>query len=193
MRKHKWCLLTSGYGRSAISILNLQKDENFTDDEIALVVYDREPSGAFELAQEMGVPTVHIKKSYYIDRQHFENALLTECQKFKVDFIFLLGFNYLLGHSLLNAYNGRIVNVHPSLLPAFKGKRAIQQAIDFKVKVTGITTHLIDDKLDEGKIICQEPIRIDESLSFEEIDKLFIKAAPQVFKQTMLAVSRFNN
>ena len=78
--------------------------------------------------------------------------------------------------------------MHPSLLPAFKGKRAIQQALEYGVKVTGLTTHLIDVKLDEGKIICQEAIKIDKSMTFEEIDRLYMEAAPTLFTRTINAV-----
>ena len=78
--------------------------------------------------------------------------------------------------------------MHPSLLPAFKGKRAIQQAMEYGVKITGLTTHLIDDKLDEGKIICQEAISIDSSMTFDAIDQLYMDAAPRIFIQTMLSV-----
>lgn len=190
MSKHKWCLLTSGFGRSANCVLNLHKEGELDDNQVALVVYDRVPSGASLLAQEMGIPTVQVKKAHYEQRQGFEEAILKECRNHEIEYVFLLGFNYLLSHSLLNYYRGRIVNVHPSLLPAFRGKRAIQQAMSMGVKVTGITTHMIDEKLDEGKIICQEPVRIENSMSFAEVDNLFMQVAPTILRRTILTISR---
>lgn len=182
---HNWCLLTSGYGRSAQTILNLFKKDELGHSNIALVIYDQEPSAAFELASKLGIPTKQIRKSDFSDRASFENALTESCKTHMVDNIFLLGFGYVLKYSLLETYQGRIVNVHPSLLPSFKGKKAIQQAIDYGVKVTGITTHYIDEKLDEGSIIYQEPILINSDMSFEEIDALFMKAAPKTLKTTI--------
>ena len=188
MKEHNWCLLTSGFGRSAVSILSLYKDGKLGNNKITLVIYDREPSGAHNLAKSMGVPSVQVKKAHYSQRESFEEAILKECKKYKVDKVFLLGFNYLLQHSFLQAYKGVIVNVHPSLLPAFKGKRAIQQAMEYGVKITGLTTHLIDDKLDEGEIICQKAIEIDSSMTFEEVDQLYMHAAPRLFIQTILSI-----
>ena len=166
----------------------MQKEGKIADNKVSLVIYDREPSGAHDLAMSMGIPTVQVKKVHYNERESFEKSLLKECRKHDVDKVFLLGFNYLLKHSFLQAYKGAIVNVHPSLLPAFKGKRAIQQAMEYGVKITGLTTHLIDDKLDEGKIICQEAISIDSSMTFDAIDQLYMDAAPRIFIQTMLSV-----
>lgn len=189
MKENNWCLLTSGYGRSASHLLNLQKEGKLGHNKIALVIYDREPSGAAILACELGIETKQVKKVNYSTREDFEQVILNRCSESEVDFIFLLGFNYLLKYVLLNHYKGRILNVHPSLLPAFKGKRAIQQAIEAGVKITGITTHLIDDNLDEGKIICQEPIRIDDNMTFKEIDERYMKVAPTVLLETIHKLS----
>ena len=95
MKKHNWCLLTSGFGRSAVSILNLYRERKLGDNNITLVIYDREPSGAHDLAKNMGVPSVQIKKAHYSQREDFEERILKECEKYKVDKVFLLGFNYL--------------------------------------------------------------------------------------------------
>jgi len=193
MRQIKWCLLTSGYGRSALTLLKLYKEGELGHNQVALIIYDREPSGAYRLASEMGVPALQIKKANYNKRQDFEDAIRLECVKFDIDYIFLLGFNYLLKFNLLKEYNKRIVNVHPSLLPAFKGKRAIQQAMEAGVKVTGLTTHIIDEKVDEGKILYQEAIKINSSMSFEEIDELYMNSAPSVLKKTMDIASALPN
>ena len=188
MKENNWCLLTSGFGRSAVCILNLLREGKLGQNKIALVIYDNEPSDAHELAESMGIPAVQIKRRHYSLREDFEERILKECREHEIHKIFLLGFNYLLKHSLMDEYQGSIVNVHPSLLPAFKGKRAIQQAMDYGVKVTGITTHFIDDKLDEGEILCQKAIGIDKSMTFEEVDHLFMEAAPQIFAQTMKSI-----
>ena len=96
MEENNWCLLTSGFGRSAVSVLNLQKEGKIADNKVSLVIYDREPSGAHDLAMSMGIPTVQVKKVHYNERESFEKSLLKECRKHDVDKVFLLGFNYLL-------------------------------------------------------------------------------------------------
>lgn len=188
-QKAKWALLTSGYGRGAIVILELFAAGKLDNAEINLVIYDSEPSGAAKLAQDLDINSVRIQRNDFENRSSFEQAIKTASDEAKVDFVFMLGFGYILKHNFLEAYLGKIVNIHPSLLPVFKGKNAIQQALNYGVKVCGMTTHFIDDKLDEGQIIEQLVIRIADGDTFKTLDQRYLANFPEILGNTIRKVS----
>ena len=98
----------------------------------------------------------------------------------------MLNFKYIIKDDMLSAFPNRILNVHPSLFPSFLGtKTAIQDALDYGVKVTGITTHIIDDKIDEGNIICQTPIRINKNDTFDSLYPKFVKKGKKIIIKTI--------
>ena len=183
-----WALFTTNYGRSAVSTLELYKDGQLGNIEIGFVLYENLPSGAAELAQEMNIKTIRVIKSDFGSRGLYEKHLVNILIDNQIDFVFLLGFSYFLKHDLINKYEGRLINIHPSLLPSFPGKRAIQQALEYGVKVTGITTHYIDKELDKGRIIDQIPIEIDNEEAFKNLDKKFISKAKSLLKNTIRIV-----
>ena len=102
--------------------------------------------------------------------------------------IFLLGFEHLIRKQMLDAFPNKIANIHPSLFPSFLAtKTAIQDALDYGVKVTGITTHIIDDRFDRGTILCQEPVRIDEGDTFDTLyPKFSSKGLPLIIESMKL-------
>ena len=192
MNTYRWGIFTTNYGRSAITLLDLFERGHFPNNEVAFLLYENLPSGAAEKAQNLNIPVEQVIKRNYANRAEYEKSLLQLCKHYQVDFIFLLGFSYLVKHDLLKTYDGRIINIHPSLLPSFKGKKAIQQALDYGVKVTGITTHFIDENLDEGGIIAQVPIEIGDETDFENIDRMFQDKSPQILKETVNKVTATN-
>lgn len=183
--KINWAILSTNYGRSAIRVLKLFEDKKLPDNvNINLVVYQNLPSGAAEYAQKLGIKTVRINKENYNSRREFEDALLEVMINNQIGYIFLLAFSYLLKHRLLEEYENKIVNIHPSLLPAFKGHKAIQQAMEYGVTYSGITTHFIDMHMDKGKIIAQLPIRFYKSDSFEDIDRRYMENSDKILIET---------
>lgn len=185
VQKIKWAILISNWGRSAMKVMESWKQGRLLNNEISLLIYENLPSGAVDLANELGIETIQVVKKDYSNRQAYEAALTEKLRERNIDYIFLLGFGYMLKHDLLESFSNRIVNVHPALLPSFKGKRAIQQALNYGVRVTGLTTHLIDDKLDEGKIVCQKAIEIEENDNFESLDNKFMLHANQLLEDTI--------
>ncbi|GGE35632.1 phosphoribosylglycinamide formyltransferase [Pullulanibacillus camelliae] len=128
--------------------------------ELALLVCDQPKAAVISKAENLGVPTFVTRPKDYENKAGYEQAVLTEMEKHGVDFIALAGYMRLIGSTLLGAYGGRIINIHPSLLPAFPGLHAIEQAIAAGVKVTGVTIHYVDDGMDTGPIIAQESVAI---------------------------------
>lgn len=183
-----WALFTTNFGRSAVSTLELYKDGQLGNIEIGFVLYENLPSGAAELAQEMNINTIRVIKSDFKSRDLYEKHLVKILLENQIDFVFLLGFSYFLKHDLINKYEGRLINIHPSLLPSFPGKRAIQQALEYGVRITGITTHYIDKELDKGRIIDQVPIEINNEEVFNDLDQKFLTTAKPLLKNTIKIV-----
>ncbi|MFZ0477407.1 MAG: phosphoribosylglycinamide formyltransferase [Halobacillus sp.] len=136
---------------------------------ISLLICDRVGAPVIEKAQRHDIDTVVFTPKVYDNKAAYEAALLEDCRSRNIDYIVLAGYMRLLGPTLLKPYQNRIVNIHPSLLPAFPGKDAIGQALDKKVKVTGVTVHFVDDGMDTGPIIDQEAIRINEDDTEEDV------------------------
>lgn len=142
------------------------------DAEIALLVCDKEEVKAIERANNHGIETFVFKPKSYPSKEAFETEILKVLQKHEVDFLILAGYMRLIGPTLLHAFKGRIVNIHPSLLPSFPGKDAIGQAFQAGVEKTGVTIHFVDEGMDTGPIIKQEEVIIDEK---DTIDSLTSK------------------
>lgn len=139
--------------------------------EIALMVCDKEEAFVIERAKAANVDTFVFSPKAYPNKEAFETEILTQLQEREVDFIVLAGYMRLIGPTLLHAYSHRIVNIHPSLLPAFPGKDAIGQAFQGGVKVTGVTIHYVDEGMDTGPIIAQEAVRVLEGDTRESLQK----------------------
>lgn len=184
MKQVQWAILMSGWGRSAVKTLELVEENNLEGHRIALIVYENEENGILEPAGRMGIPVLQLPKSSFESESSYYDELMEQLSRHGVQYLFLMGYKHIIREPLLGAYVDKIVNIHPSLLPSFRGKRAIQQAMNYGVKVTGLTTHLIDEELDKGKILCQRCIRIREGESFEELDLRFVDEGKKIIKDT---------
>lgn len=136
-----------------------------------LCVCDHPGAYVTERAKKKGIPTLELRPKSYASKEEYESVILEELKKEKVDFICLAGYMRIIGHTLLDEYAGRIINIHPSLLPAFPGVDAIGQALDYGVKVFGVTVHYVDQTLDGGKIISQAAIPY-EGCDREELEAM---------------------
>jgi phosphoribosylglycinamide formyltransferase-1 len=137
--------------------------------EVIMLVCDKEDAKVIERAQNEKIRTFVASPKTFETKKQYEEAILKELQEQRIDWMILAGYMRLIGDTLLQAYQGKIVNIHPSLLPSFPGKDAIGQALKAKVKVTGITVHFVDEGMDTGQIIDQEPIRIEEHDTCESL------------------------
>ena len=126
--------------------------------EVALCVCDHPGAYVVERAKRKGIKVVEFKPRSFASKSLYENAVLQELNNEKIDWICLAGYMRIIGETLLNAFPERIINIHPSLLPSFPGVDAIGQALNYGVKVFGVTIHYVDQTLDGGKIISQVAI-----------------------------------
>ncbi|WP_272152038.1 phosphoribosylglycinamide formyltransferase [Tenacibaculum aiptasiae] len=164
----KFAVFYSGYGRGVKEII---KDylNGYLEPELALVFTTNPDTDAFELAKKSGIKTFFLDKRSFQSHKEFEKRILTVLKKEKIDYIFLAGYGFLIRETLLNEYKEKIVNIHPSLLPVFKGLNALQQALEYGVKIVGITTHVVDEGLDTGRILYQEAISV-EADDFKQLE-----------------------
>lgn len=136
---------------------------------IAFLVSDRPNAPVTKRAERDGVRVFAEAFKGHMERDRFERRVCEELRSLQVDLIVLAGYMRLIGETLLRAYPWRIVNIHPSLLPAFPGREAIAQAYAYGVKITGVTIHLVDAGLDSGPIIAQQALEVVETESVEAL------------------------
>ncbi|WP_347552606.1 phosphoribosylglycinamide formyltransferase [Pseudalkalibacillus hwajinpoensis] len=139
--------------------------------EVALVVCDRPGAKVEKRAERYGIPVLSFNPKSYESKADFETFLLQQLNEAGIEWIFLAGYMRLIGPTLLQGFEGRIVNIHPSLLPAFPGKDAIGQAFEAGVKITGVTVHFVDEGMDTGQIIDQDSVRIYEGDTKEDLGR----------------------
>ncbi len=135
---------------------------------IAAVAANRTDAFALVRAREAGIPTATFGLDCFPTREERDLAMATWLEELGVDLVVLAGYLHLLTKPFLNRFPERIVNVHPSLLPAFPGLRAIEQALDAGVDTTGVTVHVVDEGLDSGPILVQEPVAVEPRETLEE-------------------------
>lgn len=136
-----------------------------------LVAGDRPQARAIGRARAAGIQTVVIEPSGFVDRASYDEALMALLVDEGIDAVVLAGFMRILGPSLVARFSNRILNVHPSLLPAFPGDRSVDEALEWGVKLTGVTVHLVDDQVDHGPVVAQEAVPVlpdDDWDSLEE-------------------------
>ncbi|TDF95535.1 phosphoribosylglycinamide formyltransferase [Paenibacillus piri] len=130
------------------------------DVRIELLVCDRPKAQVVERARQLGVPAFVFRPKDYADRESYEKEILARLQALEIDLVVLAGYMRLITHVLVDPLYGRLINIHPSLLPSFPGLDAIRQALDYGVKVTGATVHYVDGGMDTGPIIAQRSVDI---------------------------------
>lgn len=156
---HRLGVLISGRGSNLQSIVDaLRRGELLA--EIAVVISNRPEAAGLMRAREAGLETVCVLQKDYASRELYDAAVVRVLQANGVDLVCLAGFMRLIGEPLLKAFPNRILNIHPSLLPAFPGLDAQRQALEHGVRVTGATVHLVDSELDGGAIVLQAAVPV---------------------------------
>ena len=136
--------------------------------EVVAVVADRECLG-LRAAEKRDIPTSTIEPGGFSSRDEWSDRLRADVERFEPDLVVSAGFMRILGPSFVDAFKGRLINLHPSLLPAFPGAHGPRDALAHGAKVTGTTVHLIDHEVDHGPIILQEAVRIEQNDSEDSL------------------------
>lgn len=180
----KIAVFASGSGSNFQAIIDVIQAGKL-DADISLLVCDKPGAFAIERANAAKIPSFVFTAKEYPSKDHYEEEILAQLKAYDVEFIVLAGYMRLIGSKLLAAYKGRIVNVHPSLLPAFPGKDAIGQALAAKVKWSGITIHFVDEGMDTGPIIIQERVRLDENETRESLQQKIQKSEHKLYPSVL--------
>lgn len=157
-------ILASGRGSNAQAIMDaIRRGE--ADATVGIIISDNPAAPVLARAAEYGVPARCIERARFTSREAFEEAVADELIAYGVELVVLAGFMRLLSPYFISRFSGRIMNIHPSLLPAFPGLDAQGQALRYGVKVSGCTVHFVDEGMDSGPIILQEavPVRDDDT------------------------------
>ncbi|MDW8096280.1 MAG: phosphoribosylglycinamide formyltransferase [Aquificaceae bacterium] len=162
-------VLVSGRGSNLQAIVDAVEGGKLKD-RISLVVSDKEGVQAIERCKRHGLPYMVIKRRDFLSKEEFELAIVKELKRAGVELVVLAGFMRILSSTFLNAFPMKVINIHPSLTPAFQGLNAQRQAIEYGVRIAGCTVHFVTEELDGGPVIAQACVPVlpedtEESLS----------------------------
>ena len=183
MKKTRLAVFASGSGSNYEAIAKACS-EGVIDAEVVLLVCDKPGAYVLERAKRYGTECFAFNPKEYGSREAYETVLATMLDERGVDFVCLAGYMRIVGKVLLERYERRIVNIHPSLLPSFKGAHAIQDAVDYGVKLFGVTTHFVDETLDGGRIIDQAGI-VYEGSDIEELTNIIHGIEHKLYVKTI--------
>ncbi len=175
-----FAVMASGNGTNLQAIIKALKSKQIKA-SLKVVFSDKAGAFALERARKAGVPVAHLDPGQYPSREAFDQAVLDLLKKEGIDFVVLAGYMRILSPLFIEAYRNKIMNIHPSLLPAFKGAHAIKEAYDFGVKVTGVTVHLVDEDVDHGPIIAQAAVEVNPNDTFDMLTEKVHAAEHQLY------------
>jgi len=163
-------VFASGRGSNFSAIVKAIQ-QNEIRAKLRILVCDQPGALVIKRAQRAGVRVVLAKREDFSSRRDFETAIIQRLEEYRIDLIALAGFMRLLSPMFVKRYRKRILNIHPALLPAFKGAHAIKDAFDCGVGTTGVTVHFVDEKVDHGPIILQQKIKISAKDTLEILER----------------------
>jgi phosphoribosylglycinamide formyltransferase-1 len=190
-------ILISGRGSNMLAIAEAVKNGEIANAEIAVVISDKPEAKGLLKANKLGIETLIIEKKGRKREEH-DAEIVAELKSRDVKLVCLAGYMRLLSKDFVRAFPNKIVNIHPSLLPSFKGLDAQKQAFDYGVHFTGCTVHLVDEELDHGAIIAQKIVEVKnddtaESLSaliLAEEHKLYVESVKKLVEQKYEIIGR---
>ena len=159
MAKEVLGVLCSGRGTDLQSIMDAIS-AGYLEAEIAVVLADKPEAMALRRAEKAGIRSVCVNRKLYEDRESFERVLVSELRKSGVTLVILAGFMRILSPYFVHEYSGRIMNIHPALLPSFGGAHAHRDVLAYGVKISGCTVHFVDEGMDSGPIILQAAVPV---------------------------------
>jgi phosphoribosylglycinamide formyltransferase 1 len=177
-------ILLSGRGSNFEAIAGSVSAGRIRDAEIAVVISNRPEAPGLEIARSRGLNAVSLP-SRGLDRVAYDQTLLAELRRNRVDLLCLAGYMRMLSAGFVQSWPERVLNIHPSLLPAFPGLDAQHQAIDYGVKVTGCTVHFVDEHLDHGPVILQAPVPVLDDDTPESLSVRILREEHRVYSEAI--------
>jgi len=179
-------ILLSGRGSNFEAIAR-QVGSGAIDAEIAVVICNRPDARGLETAQSLSLPAVCLP-SKGLDREIYDRSVIAELKRREVDLVCLAGFMRLLSAGFIREFPHRILNIHPSLLPAFPGLDAQHQALQHGVKITGCTVHFVDEELDAGPIVLQSAVEVRDKDTVETLSARILAEEHRIYPEAIRIV-----
>lgn len=181
-------VLASGEGSNLQAILDTLHGRGAV--RVVGVGSDKPEARALERAEEAGVPTTTFPAADYADREARDAAIGDWLEELGAKLVVLAGYMQMLSPEFVRRFSGRMINVHPALLPSFPGLGAIEQALDHGVRVSGVTVHFVDEGMDTGPIILQEPIPLTYTRPIEEVVEEFSRVEHELLPRAVELIAR---
>ncbi len=177
-------VLASGRGSNLQAILDAVRDGKL-DAEMACVFSDKKDAAALIRAEKEGVAAVHLSPKEYPNRESYDAAIVQILNEHRTDLVALAGFMRIITPTLITPFKNRIMNIHPSLLPAFPGLHAQRQALQHGAKLSGATVHFVDEKVDHGPIILQAGVPVLEADTEETLSARILVQEHRIYPQAI--------
>ena len=177
-------VLISGSGTNLQAIID-RIAAGALDAEVAIVISSRPSAYGLKRAEAAGIQTMSLSKEVYADPITADEVIASTLVREKVDYVIMAGYMRMVHAPILRTFENRVVNLHPALLPSFKGAHAIQDAFDYGVKVTGVTVHFADDKYDCGPIIAQRALPVREDWDVDTLEAHIHEIEHELYPDTI--------
>ncbi|MCM8780647.1 MAG: phosphoribosylglycinamide formyltransferase [Candidatus Omnitrophica bacterium] len=177
-------VFASGRGTNFSAIVRAVKKGKIKAN-LSLLVCDEPKAGVIARARRAGIKVALVKREDFVSKKEFEEKIIQHLEENKIDLIVLAGFMRLLSPEFVNRYKDRILNIHPALLPSFKGTEGIKDAFDYGVKVTGVTVHFVDEEMDHGPIVLQKAVKIREDDTLQSLETRIHKIEHQIYPEAI--------
>jgi len=177
-------VLLSGRGSNFEAIAESVRAGRIPDAELTIVVSNRESAGGIEKARQRGIEAVVIP-SKGKQREEYDREVVALLKQKKIDLVCLAGFMRLLSPYFVQEFRHRILNIHPALLPSFLGLEAQKQALEWGVKFSGCTVHLVDEHLDAGPIICQAVVPVEDGDTEETLAARILREEHRIYAEAI--------
>ena len=177
-------VLLSGSGTNLQAIIDAIQAGTL-DATIELVVSSRPSAYGLKRAEAAGLQTLTLSKETYEDSFVADMVIATELKRYNVDYVVMAGYMRKVGVPILNTFLNRVLNLHPALLPSFRGAHAIQDAYEYGVKVTGVTVHLANADYDRGPIIAQRPVVVEEDWTVDQLEEAIHQVEHQLYPEVL--------
>ena len=190
----KFAVLISGNGSNLQALIDARR-RGAIKSELALVISNNQKAYGLNRARSAGIKTMVFDPKNYTNRQSVDRDMIIHLKQEKVDFVVLAGYMRMLTPFFVKEFRRRVMNIHPALLPSFRGTTAVKDALTHGVKVTGVTVHFVDEKMDHGPIILQEPLKVKDKDTLKSLEsrihqlehRLYPKAVA-LFEQNRLKI-----
>ena len=164
-------VFASGNGSNLQALIDAEEKSELDKGKITLVVSDKPEAFALKRAQKAGISTFILEGTSFKSREEYDKKVHQRLQEEDIGLIVLAGFMRILSDFFVDEYRGRILNIHPALLPSFKGAHGIKDAFESGVKVTGVTVHFVTKELDAGPIILQRSLKVEENDTLDTVEE----------------------